>query len=403
LPKVFLRNVVIILLILLVVTAYPEVAVAQEPRVPVLLYHHLIPEAPVGGIKNGAIITVEEFEAQMRALYERGYYTASLSELEDFVYGRGDLPKRSVVITFDDGYLSNYTLAYPILQRYGFKAAIFPIGSMIPEEDPVESGESLAHFSYGQMKAMAESGLIEFGNHTFDAHRIEGAIYGLVGLSAEEAARDLERFKESLKAKGIPFSPYIAYPMGRYDRKVIEVAQKTGHKLGFTVVDGFVRPGASPMTLNRMIVYPGTDVSKFLDAIGDKSKPLPQGFEESIVLPVGEKVAYIEGKAHRLEAAAILSVQRVMVPLRFVAEALGAKVIWLEDRVVVESKSGSLELSLSPDGEFQKEALVNGDAVALDTAPVIVEGTCLVPVRLLSEALGFDIIWHPDLHMVQLM
>src|SRR5690606_18803891 len=83
-----------------------EFATTAE-RIPVLMYHAVLPAADNPNPNNASIINLEAFEAQMGYLHEEGYYTASLAELEQFVHGRLVLPEKTVVITFDDGYENN--------------------------------------------------------------------------------------------------------------------------------------------------------------------------------------------------------------------------------------------------------------------------------------------------------
>ena len=78
----------------------------------VLLYHHVVPK----DADTSSIISLSDFESQMEYLYKHGYYTASLKELEEFLYDEKELPEKTVIITFDDGYESNYIYAYPVLK-----------------------------------------------------------------------------------------------------------------------------------------------------------------------------------------------------------------------------------------------------------------------------------------------
>lgn len=92
------------------------------------MYHHILQthEKKKFG-KHAPIITSEMFAEQMKLLHEHGYITVSLEQLEQFVEGKAMLPRNSVVITFDDGYLRNFTYAYPILKKYNYKTTIFTI------------------------------------------------------------------------------------------------------------------------------------------------------------------------------------------------------------------------------------------------------------------------------------
>ena len=86
---------------------------AISTRVPILMYHHLAED-----VTNDEMVSPEQFEAQIRALSEAGYTGVSFDELQAYVLRGEPLPKKPVVITFDDGYLSNYTLAYPAEIRH---------------------------------------------------------------------------------------------------------------------------------------------------------------------------------------------------------------------------------------------------------------------------------------------
>ena len=73
----------------------------------------------------------DDFDKQMQYLSDNGYNTITPDELYDSLAGNKELPENPVLITFDDGYEDNYTNAYPILKKYGFKGTIFVISSFL--------------------------------------------------------------------------------------------------------------------------------------------------------------------------------------------------------------------------------------------------------------------------------
>jgi len=95
----------------------------DEP-VPVLMYHSVAPR-----IENWAYsflsIGPAVFEDQISTLSRAGFNTISLSELFEYMSGRGRIPPKAVVLTFDDGYLDNWVFAFPILRKYGFKGTVY--------------------------------------------------------------------------------------------------------------------------------------------------------------------------------------------------------------------------------------------------------------------------------------
>lgn len=138
-----------------------------EANLPIIMYHHLTEEASEGGT-----ISVTMFEEHIKALSEAGFQGVSLWDAVDFVNHGKDLPEKSVIITFDDGYSSNYELAYPILQKYNMKATIFVIGHSVGKDTYKETGTAIIpHFSYEEAQEMIDSGLISIQSHTYDMHQ----------------------------------------------------------------------------------------------------------------------------------------------------------------------------------------------------------------------------------------
>lgn len=264
-----MKKIFFILLLILLLPVSPAAAGdfynlnAPADKLAVLTYHHLEPGAGGKHLMNSAIMPVEEFAWQMEYLYRNNFYTISLDELQDFLAGRIKLPRRSVLLTFDDGYESNYTYGFPLLAKYNFKAAIFLTGKT-PEDGAIES-ELLfnPHLTTFQLKTMHRSGFLEFGCHTFDQHRLIGDRPALTVLGADEIIADLYRFNRLLTLQGFPVPAAIAYPYGAGSANASSAAASLGYRLGFTVNSGYVRPGDNPMFINRFSIYPGNSREYF--------------------------------------------------------------------------------------------------------------------------------------------
>lgn len=139
-------------------------------QVSILMYHHLAEEGD-----GGDTISVTRFEEHMAALQAAGYTAVSFADLYNYVNYGTDLPEKPVVITFDDGYTSNYTLAYPILQKYGMKATIFVIGVSVGKDTYKDTGVAMTpHFSLEQAGEMQQSGLISIQSHGYNFHEVSG-------------------------------------------------------------------------------------------------------------------------------------------------------------------------------------------------------------------------------------
>jgi len=236
---------------------------AGAERVAVLMYHYITPRE-YADPNNNSIIELEAFKKGMDYLYAEGYYTASLSELEDYIHGKIRLPEKTVVLTFDDGYENNYVYAYPILKKYGFRAAVFLIGNYIREEADGEfRPDRLSYLTKEQIEAAGD--VFEFHSHTFDLHYTKEEHCGKVYA----ATRDIPMLKEDIarmKSFGID-TPYFAYPFGDFTYRMVHLLANEGYRMAFTTSPGFVKPGDRPMLLKRFNVSTDTDLHALLNGI----------------------------------------------------------------------------------------------------------------------------------------
>lgn len=193
--------------------------------VPVLMLHHIDDTAT-----SKDTLSLEKFRHVLQVISDAGYQTVSLSQLIDYVNQGVELPDSPVCLTFDDGYLSNYTLAYPLLKQYGMKAAIFMVG--------VSAGRStykdtdypiIPHFTYEQAVQMMDSGLIEVQSHTYDMHQYadyettSAVRYSAVQLPEESEqdyvaalTADLQTFRETYEQNTGRTVYALAYPHGDF-------------------------------------------------------------------------------------------------------------------------------------------------------------------------------------------
>jgi peptidoglycan/xylan/chitin deacetylase (PgdA/CDA1 family) len=242
--------------------AVPETgsAVAGASRVPVLMYHAVIPAAENPDPNNGSIINLETFEQHMAHLHDEGYYAASLEELELYVHGIIGLPEKTVVITFDDGYENNYTHAYPVLERYGLRASLFVIGTFIREDGERPKPGMPVYLSKGQMEEM--SSVFDYHSHTHNLHRKEEK-YCAKPIPATDDPEVLAADIAVMKSLGFD-TPYFAYPYGYFTHDMVGTLIENGYRMAFTTREGFVQPGDHPMYLPRIGLRSDSDLSEAL-------------------------------------------------------------------------------------------------------------------------------------------
>ncbi len=162
-------------------------------------------------------MTTDALRRDLDWLRDHGYTTILPREL---AAGRCDdgspLPEKPVLLTFDDGYASNYTLAYPILQEYGAKAAISLITARIDEKKP-------GFLSWEQCREMAASGLVEFASHTND-HHIRSDVLGINRMDGETESEygarifpDLQTSIDRIESETGQTVTAFTYPLGDMD------------------------------------------------------------------------------------------------------------------------------------------------------------------------------------------
>ena len=236
---------------------YAETA-ASAKEVPVLLYHHLLKKEENKLYRNNnSVLSLEEFESQMKLLYDNGFYAITVFELEKFLKKEINLPYKSVLIAFDDGYLSNYIYAYPVMKRYGQVGTISLLTSAIQSTPQKFNPDFLPMISWEEINKSTD--VFDFASHTHAMHNKDKKnISYLVGKPETEVRQDLKRSKDLL---GIDF---FAYPYGQYNDNTIAILKELGFRMAFSTKEGNITKDSNPYTLNRYTITPGRDISIIL-------------------------------------------------------------------------------------------------------------------------------------------
>ena len=210
--------------------------------IPILTYHQFAENC-----SSPLCMPSSTFERQMRYLKENGYHVITADELSAFLEYRRGLPQKSVLITMDDGYRSVYNIAYPILQKYGYKATVFVYTSFV--------GVSRMAITWSQLKEMKASGFT-IGSHTINHSNLTQPKEG----ESEQAY--LSRVKEELYGskkiidrKLDQDTQFLAYPFGFYDQRSIQIARQVGYKYAMSVKRGGNPFFANPLTLRRDQIF----------------------------------------------------------------------------------------------------------------------------------------------------
>jgi peptidoglycan/xylan/chitin deacetylase (PgdA/CDA1 family) len=217
---------------------------------PLILAYHSVSERRTDALA----VRLDAFERQMAWLARRGYRSATLADL---VSGAADGPGPLVVVTFDDGYRDNFTLALPVLERHGFVATVFAVSDYVgtqrifPWDEPklaaLPDPDPFRVLDWDELRDLRERGF-EIGSHTC-SHPHE-----LRALPAEERWEELVRSKRDLEAKlGAPVVSFC-YPRGSVDPDVVRAVEEAGYACGVVTPPRRGLP-LTPYTLRRVGIY----------------------------------------------------------------------------------------------------------------------------------------------------
>ena len=185
-----------------------------------------------------------EFEWQMRYLLEHNYSIISLDKLVNFIEKRMKIPRRTVVLTFDDGYEDNYYSAFSILKKFNFPATIFlTTGRIGDKEYTNKRGVQMPMLDWEQVREMYDLGLVDFEPHTVSHSRLSQIPPGQV-------VREIENSKLEIEKRLSKTCQFFCLPYGDYNEKVINIIRKFFSSC-FTVERGFVSYSDNPFLLKR--------------------------------------------------------------------------------------------------------------------------------------------------------
>ena len=209
----------------------------NKTALPIIMYHHISEKSSALG---NYVVSPEQFENDLKYIKELGYTTISVDELIKFSEGKFNMPEKAIMITFDDGYLSFYEYAYPLLQKYNMKAVLSIIGrytDLYSECD--DHNVNYAHVTWDNISEMSKSGLVEIENHTYDMH-ILNERKGCTIKSGESEdcykttlSSDLTIVQEKIKNATGKTPLAFTYPFGRMCKQSYDIIKGMGFKVSF--------------------------------------------------------------------------------------------------------------------------------------------------------------------------
>jgi biofilm PGA synthesis lipoprotein PgaB len=262
----------IVLVFLLIVMCYLPTVLGSHyfegfTRIPVLMYHDVLADTDDRASIYSLAVSAEKFEKDLVWLTENGYETVLP---RDVAKGK-PLPEKPVIITFDDGYESNYRLVFPLLKKYNLKGEINVIVSNI--DDPAFS----YFMDWDMLREMEASGLVEIGSHSYALHNPDtggelkksgrNGVQRLKGESREafemrvgaDLARSLSRIEEELGTEVFTFS----YPYGAKDLWSARTAESI-FRVTMLTDPGFASAAEDCYNWKRFAVHEDTELAALL-------------------------------------------------------------------------------------------------------------------------------------------
>jgi peptidoglycan/xylan/chitin deacetylase (PgdA/CDA1 family) len=243
------KKILLLILFLFLAALFGSIAFADgvspgsERGTPILVYHRFGPQ-----VTDSMTVTDSVFEAQLKYLQINGYRFVFLRDLMDQFLNRGDPPNsRMVAITADDGHISIYTNALPLLKKYRVPMTLFIYPSAI-------SNASYA-MTWDQLRQLKATGLFDFESHTYwhpnfkkDQRRLKPAEY------QKSVEIQLKKSKEVLEKHLNQKVDMLAWPFGIYDPWLESKAAEAGYMAAFSIDRHHATPSEKRMTLPRYLM-----------------------------------------------------------------------------------------------------------------------------------------------------
>ena len=236
-----MKKTIAILCIFFALFAFSPISATAEPKpeerkLPILMYHSVLPTGT-----GPYVISPERFENDLKELKNRGYESVTVAEVKRFLKGKGALPEKPVLLTFDDGHYNNMYYALDLLKKHGFTAVLHVIGCFTEYSSTHEKDHpEYSHLTWEEIGSLARSGVFEIGSHSYKMHSYKPRF----GIKRKEGETE-EDYAEALRADTLLLEKNLlgksgvipvsyAYPFGAYDETSESILRALGYDVFFT-------------------------------------------------------------------------------------------------------------------------------------------------------------------------
>ncbi|MDQ0204701.1 polysaccharide deacetylase family protein [Pectinatus haikarae] len=192
--------------------------------IPILMYHRI---ACVENDRNS--LSPEKFAWQLKYLFEHNFHTVTPDMLYAFYSEGRPLPKNPILLTFDDGYMDNFTAALPLLEKYSMTAVVFPITKWVGRKNQWENfgKQETTTMNWANLQNWLDRG------QTVASHTETHPFLPDCG----QLQKELSGSKKTLEKNLNTAMSFLCYPYGKFDKTVIAAAKKAGYKAAFAIFE----------------------------------------------------------------------------------------------------------------------------------------------------------------------
>lgn len=242
----------------------PTPANAHLDKVPVLMYHHMVPEVDLLSERGSdMVVTVEQFAQQLTWLKNQGWQTISTEQLQNYIQNDATLPEKPFMITFDDGYASNYLYALPMLKTLGYTAVEFVITDHMLPAERLYNGRKMSW-----VDLVNSQGTFEIHNHTHYFHKKKAGKPYLLIYPYQDVLLDLQTAYTIIE-KNIPNKRRVfAAPYGGYNQDTLRALKELKTDMAFNIKPGYAAVGTPIYEIPRFTILPTTSMDQFKGLFG---------------------------------------------------------------------------------------------------------------------------------------
>lgn len=234
-----------------------EQQVSNQPKV--LMYHRIVEDRRLSNHQD-TCLHVDDFKNQLKLLNQLGYTPITFRDYHLYLQGALRLPKKPIILTFDDGYEDFYHLAYPVLKEQGMKAVVFVLGDRSITSsgwDADTPGMSEAPLMNDKQILELHSNGFEIGAHTLSHPDLTATDYGECHTEIYKPKLILEALLDSEVLS-------FCYPYGMVNGEIKRLVEEAGYQFGCSVFSGPAEFGKDPFEIRRIEIQNTTSLGGFL-------------------------------------------------------------------------------------------------------------------------------------------